>query len=287
MKILILGAHGQVGSDLVRQLSLTAHEVHSVTRADLDFANDISATLSGWLTPDILINCVAYNRVDDAEGAIDLVFRTNAFAVREIAIHCQKNNILLIHFSTDYVFGPNHKSPIGETAALDPLSVYGASKASGDFFARNYCSKHIVLRVSSVFGAYGAGGKGGNFIETMIRLAKQNRPISVVNDQFMSPTHSLDIAKSVVSIIQNPKIEFGIYNCTSQDSCTWFDFASEIFRSLNLEVDVQPITAKEFGSRARRPHYSVLKADKLNQYYKMPEWHDALAEYLQIKGHLS
>jgi len=286
-KILLLGSNGQLGTDLQRVLQRTK-DVLPVQRGLLDMErfDQIYPFLSENDDFDVLINCTSYHRTDECEDFPSKSFAVNSTAAVELAKFCRKYDKLLIHFSTDYVFDGKNESDYSEDDAALPLNIYGISKLAGEYGIRAYHDKHFILRVSSLFGVAGASGKGGNFVETMLRLAKEEKPVKVVNDQFMSPTHTLDIARAVESLIDLNVAEYGLYHCSIEGECSWYEFAKEIFEQAGLSVNVFPVKSVEYKTKALRPTRSILNNSKINKYYFMPDWKDALRRYLKIKGYL-
>jgi dTDP-4-dehydrorhamnose reductase len=187
-----------------------------------------------------------------------------------------------VHFSTDYVFGQDvtRSSPWTEEDTPGPVSTYGISKLAGEHFVRSICDRHFVIRTCGLYGAWGAGGKGGNFIETMLRLAGSGRPVRVVNDQVCTPTYTRDLADAVVRLLHTGR--FGLYHITSSGCCSWHQLATAIFQLSGLQVEAHPISTQEFGAAARRPAYSVLSNSRceLLGLPPMRSWREALADYL-------
>jgi dTDP-4-dehydrorhamnose reductase len=280
MKIVLLGANGQLARDLRPRLR---GEVISLTRADLDLADlPAIAPKLAELQPDCVVNCAAYNLVDLAETEPDAAFRTNAWGVRELARVCGERNARLVHVSTDYVFGLDRhlRRPLTEDDPTGPVSVYGTSKLNGEFFVRTLCPRHLVLRTCGLYGVWGSGGKGGNFVETMLRVAGQGKPLKVVHDQFCSPTYTGDLAEAIVALMDTDAN--GLFHLTSSGQTTWHDLAAEIFRQSGIAADLTPITSEQFGAKAARPPYSVLNCDKAARFgVKLRPWPLALAAYLE------
>jgi dTDP-4-dehydrorhamnose reductase len=276
--IAILGANGQLGRDLCARLPLGI--VRPLTRAEIDIA-DASAikTVLSSLQPGIVINCAAYNYVDKAEDDAAAAFAINAFAVRNLAEVCRQLNAVLVHFSTDYVFGLEgfRPNPYKESDPPGPVSVYGLSKLTGEYFVRSICPKHFVIRTCGLYGRHGVGGKGGNFVETMLRVASQGKPLKVVEDQILTPTSTADLAAAVLSLIE--EAPFGLYHLTNTGQCSWYEFATTIFELSGVQANLTPISSADYGSRARRPEYSVLGTEHPNAPRLRP-WREALAEYL-------
>jgi dTDP-4-dehydrorhamnose reductase len=186
--------------------------------------------------------------------------------------------------STDYVFGGEKRAPYTEDDAPNPLNVYGVSKLAGEYFVRALCPKHFIVRTSGLYGVAGSSGKGGNFVETMIRLAKEGKPIRVVTDQVLTPTYTRDLAHKIKELLQTEA--YGVYHITNSGQCSWYEFAAKIFELLSLKPDFGPTTSAEFGAKAKRPAYSVLAHGRLAQLGldDLRSWPEALAAYLEEKG---
>ncbi|OGW42069.1 MAG: dTDP-4-dehydrorhamnose reductase [Nitrospirae bacterium RBG_16_43_11] len=285
MKIMILGAGGQLGSELVNILQ--DDTLIPLTHMDIEMTDEqqVNSILSSNM-PDVVINTAAYHRVDDCEDNVELSFAVNSYAVRTIARICNDLGITFVHFSTDYVFGGEKKTPYVEDDCPNPHSVYAVSKLAGELFVRNICSRYYLIRTCGLYGAKGVSGKGGNFIETMIRLANGKKPLNVVSDQIVTPTYAKELAAKVSQLIRTE--EYGSYHITNNGGCSWYEFARTIFELTGIDADISPISSSEFGAKARRPAYSVLENRnlKLLGLDDMMQWHDALKEYLIEKGHV-
>ncbi|WP_160118400.1 dTDP-4-dehydrorhamnose reductase [Bacillus sp. V59.32b] len=288
-RILLLGANGQLGTDIQKVFSLSSqYEIVPVYRSQLDVENDDIASFLGHVNDfDILINCTSYHKTDECEDFPEKSFAVNSLAVLEIAKYCNAHHKTLFHITTDYLFDGKGNRPYREDDQPNPLSVYGNSKLSGEHFIKAYHDGYFIFRVSSLFGKAGASGKGGNFVETMINLAKQGKTIRVIDDQVMSPTHTLDIAKAIHTFIEQEIDSYGVYHCSGEGECSWHDFAAEIFKEINADVDLIPVPHTSYQTKANRPLYSVLDNSKLNRIHQMPDWQDSLTDYLKLKGHLS
>src|SRR5438105_1719353 len=252
MKYAVLGASGQLGRDLGPRLPgavvLLGH-----TQADLTRPETLQTVRD--LRPDVVINCAAYNFVDKAESEPEAAFAVNAWAVRELALVCRDLHCLLVHYSTDHVFGldASRSSPWLETDAPGPVSVYGLSKLSGEYLVRALCPRHLVLRTCGLYGHHGSGGKGGNFVETMLKVAGQGKPLRVVGDQVCTPTSTVDVATTTLGLLQKGAV--GLFNVTNEGSCSWFEFARTIFEQAGIEADLTAITSAQFAAAANRPAY--------------------------------
>ncbi|QEL15513.1 dTDP-4-dehydrorhamnose reductase [Limnoglobus roseus] len=280
MKTLVLGSAGQLGRDLV---PLLPGEVVPLTRADADFAKPGSlAAVVKQHAPDAVVNCAAYNLVDKAEVEPDVAFAVNAWGVRELAAACCDANAKLVHVSTDYVFGldASRDKPFTEDDAPGPVSVYGLSKLAGEYVVRATAPKHIVVRTCGLYGVWGSGGKGGNFVETMLRVAGQGKPLRVVNDQFCTPSYTKDVAAMIAGLMAADA--HGLFHATNAGSCTWYELAAEIFRQAGVTADLSTIRTAERNDPAKRPPYSVLSTAKLAAVgVPAPRsWQEALAAYL-------
>jgi dTDP-4-dehydrorhamnose reductase len=287
MKYAVIGAAGQLGRDLRPRLT---GEVVALARTDADLTKpDLLRTTLAELRPDVVINCAAYNFVDKAEAEPPAAFAVNAWGVRELAVVCGDLDCTLVHFSTDYVFGldAERRTPWSEVDAPGPVSVYGLSKLAGEYLVRSTCPRHFVIRTCGLYGVWGSGGKGGNFVETMLRVASMGKPLRVVGDQVCTPSYTVDVADATVALIKGSR--YGLYNVTNAESCTWHDFAAEIFRRAGVTANLTAITSAEFGAPARRPAYSVLANDALKAagVSAARSWRDALAVYLDERNRKS
>ncbi len=281
MKTAILGAAGQLGRDLTQLLGADAVPL---TRADADLTRpDALRAALAAARPDVVVNCAAYNFVDRAESEPSAAFAVNAWAVRDLAVICRDLGCALIHFSTDYVFGLDEarRSPYAETDAPGPVSVYGLSKLAGEYVVRSTLPNHFVLRVCGLYGVWGSGGKGGNFVETMLRVAGQGKPLRVVDDQVCTPTSTADVAAATIALVRTGR--YGLYHLRSGGECSWYEFARAIFELEGMQADLTPIPSREYPTAARRPGYSVLCTAAYEGLGRAPlrHWREALASYLQ------
>ena len=278
LKHVVLGAAGQLGRELTKRL---AGEVVGLARdqADLTRPDTLREVLS-HLQPEFVLNCAAYNWVDRAESEPDAAFAVNAWGPRALATICRDLDCTLIHFSTNYVFGldADRATPYQETAAPGPISVYGMSKLSGEYFVRAICPKHIIIRTCGLFGVWDGGGKGTNFVETMLRLAGQGKPLRVVSDQVCTPSYAADVADGTVQLLASGGQ--GVYHLTNTGSCSWHEFAAAIFDLAGVKPNLMSVTSKEYGAAAQRPVYSVL-ASRLSP---LRPWRDALAAYFSERA---
>ncbi len=285
-KVLLLGANGQLGRDIQYVFSsLPEYQLIKIYRHNLDIEyDDIDAFLQK-MDFDILINCTAYHKTDECEDFPIKAYHINSLAVLKLAQFCQHHKKKLFHISTDYVFDGTKAFPYTEEDCPNPLNVYGNSKLSGEHFIKSTHDQYFIFRVSSLFGVAGASGKGGNFIETMIQLGKQRKKLTVIDDQMMSPTATLEIAKAIFTFIDNDIESYGIYHCSGSGECSWYEFAREIFSELRMEVDLTPISHTSYQSKAKRPAYSVLDNSKLSHFYQLKSWRESVVDYLRFKGY--
>lgn len=280
-KVAILGSGGQLGRELLARLE---GDVIPLTRRDADLADpDSLSRLILDLKPGIVINCAAYNFVDRAESEPQKAFSVNAFAPRKLALLSRQLGFLLVHFSTDYVFGldAGRAIPYRESDAPGPISVYGTSKLAGEFFVRSLAPEHLVIRTCGLYGPWGAGGKGTNFVETMLRLARESKLIRVVHDQVLTPSAAGDVAVGSLQMIHNGVR--GLRHLTNSGQCTWYEFARAIFEIAGISADLSPIDSASYGASARRPAYSVLMSEYKDAPHLRP-WRDALTAYLMERS---
>jgi dTDP-4-dehydrorhamnose reductase len=279
--ILLLGANGQLGSDL-RKESGSDRELVSVTRAELDFTDRRRvAEVLRQTRPEVIVNTAAFINVETSEVEVEAAFAVNAVAVRHLAIEADAIGACLVHISTDYVFDGTSSVPYPEGAPTGPLNVYGNSKLAGEFFVRALCRRHLIVRSSGLYGLAGSSGKGGNFVRTMLRLGKEKGEVSVVTDQVLTPTNTKDLAGMIWRLVDGGAQ--GVLHVTNSGSCTWNDFARAIFELSHMNVPVHPTDSASVGSKARRPAYSVLDNSRLERegYGVMRPWREALASHLE------
>ena len=282
MKILITGSKGQLGLELVKQLKIKGlYKIIDTDRDELDIV-DIDNVNEFILSskPDVVINCAAHTAVDLCETDIDNAYKINAIGPRNLAIACEKINAKFVQVSTDYVFDGNIDRPYREDDNTCPNSIYGSSKLMGENFTKEFCSRHFIVRTAWLYG------DGNNFVRTMLKLSETNKEINIVNDQFGSPTSTVDLAKAIIELIHTE--HYGTYHGTCEGKCSWYDFAQKIFEISNIDIKVNPVTSEEYKRLAPRPAYSVLdnfmlKLVGLNSFRN---WEDALIEYLNEEAFL-
>ena len=276
MKILITGSKGQLGLELTKQLEKEKkYEIIATDRDELNII-DINSVNEFLLNnkPDVVINCAAHTAVDLCETDVENAYKINAVGPRNLAIVCEKIGAKLVQVSTDYVFDGNGTRPYREDDTTCPNSIYGTSKLMGENFVREFCSRYFVVRTAWLYG------EGNNFVRTMLKLAETNSVLNVVNDQFGSPTSTVDLAKAIIDLMNTE--HYGVYHGTCEGQCSWYDFAKKIFEIKNIDIKVNPVTSEEFKRPAPRPAYSVLDnfMFKLVGLNSFRNWEESLKEYL-------
>ncbi|MGL5153149.1 MAG: dTDP-4-dehydrorhamnose reductase [Clostridium sp.] len=288
MKVLITGSKGQLGNELQSIINSGEAEIGKVSEAiknievvaldieDLDITKleQVREVLNRE-KPDVVINCAAATNVDGCETNRDLAFKINALGPRNLAMICEEIGAKVVQVSTDYVFSGVGETPLTEYDLTAPYSVYGKTKLLGEEFVREFCSKYYIVRTAWLYGYVGK-----NFVYTMANLGKQRDFLTVVNDQKGNPTNANDLAYHILKLIQTE--EYGVYHCTGQGECTWYDFASEIMKLANIECDVRPCTSEEFKTPAKRPEYSSLDNMMLRCTIgdEMRDWKEALKTFI-------
>lgn len=279
MKLLVIGANGQLGADIAR-VFLKENPV-CLTHAEIEISDYRSVTsVFEKFQPTLVINTAAFHNVAECEREDLKAFMVNAIGPRLLAQNCVKFSAGLIHISTDYVFDGAKKKPYHENDFPHPLNVYGISKLAGEHFISAIMPKYWIIRTSGLYGLNRCRGKEGNFIDTMLRLYKEKKEIRVVNDEFLSPTYTLDLAEKIKDVLESGN--FGIFHITNSGSCSWFEFAEEIFNLLRLKVKIHPAKSEEFSSCTQRPTYSVLANTRLEAsgLGKLRHWKTALKSFL-------
>ncbi|MFC2282446.1 MAG: dTDP-4-dehydrorhamnose reductase [Lachnoanaerobaculum saburreum] len=284
MRVLVTGAKGQLGSDLLCELSKRNIEAVGIDIEDLDIT-DAAATkkviedINNKTKLDAIIHCAAYTAVDAAQDNEALVTKINAEGTKNIAEVAKTLDVAMMYISTDYVFDGEGKRPWEPDDKRAPLNVYGMAKYKGELYVEELVKKYFIVRISWVFGLH-----GNNFIKTMLRLGKERGAVSVVNDQIGSPTYTPDLSRLLADMIVTDK--YGRYHATNEGLCSWYDFAVEIFKQANLDVAVTPVSSDAFPVKAKRPHNSRMDKSKLteNGFKLLPTWQDALGRYLLELG---
>jgi len=279
MKILVTGANGQLGADVVRLFSEKGHHVVGVGRAQLDITDEAMChTVIDEVRPDAIIHCAAYTAVDQAETDQDQAYLVNAIGTRNLAVAAEQICSKFCYISTDYVFDGTNSSPYYEYDNTNPLTVYGKSKRAGEQLVQSICSRWFIVRTSWVYGA-----SGSNFVKTMLKVGQERDSLQVVDDQWGSPTYTCDLALFLEQLVMTDK--YGIYHTSNSGTCTWYEFAKAIFEEAEMPVMVEPCTTEQFPRPAPRPRYSVMEpmAIRINGFEPIRHWRVALREYLNQK----
>ncbi|HWZ41880.1 MAG TPA: dTDP-4-dehydrorhamnose reductase [Candidatus Saccharimonadales bacterium] len=282
MKVAVIGANGQLGQDVTAAFRAAEHEVAALTHSEIEISSPESVQrVLGGLRPDLVVNTAAFHNVDKCESEADPAFRVNSLGARYLAQSARELQAKLVHISTDYVFDGRKRSPYLESDSPHPLNVYGNSKLAGEFFVMNGTPRHFVVRVSGIYGRHLCRAKGSpNFVETMLARGAKGEMIRMVDDQFVTPTPTAEIAQQVAALAATE--EYGLYHATSEGSCSWYEFTRTIFELAGMNVDVHPIKSGDSGRAAIRPAYSVLEnaALKSKSMNLFRHWRVGLENYL-------
>lgn len=279
MRILVTGARGQLGTDLMNELEKQGLEGVGVDIAEMDIT-DAKACMDVicGANVDAVIHCAAYTAVDAAEDNVELCRKINGEGTRNVALACKAADVKMMYISTDYVFDGKGTRPWEPDDHRDPLNVYGQTKYEGELAIEELLDRYFTVRIAWVFGV-----AGNNFIKTMLRLGRERGAVSVVDDQVGSPTYTYDLARLLVDMIQTDR--YGRYHATNEGMCSWYEFAVEIFRQAGMDqVTVTPVSSTEFAAKAVRPENSRMSKEKLsdNGFTRLPSWQDALSRFLQV-----
>lgn len=277
LKVLVTGADGQLGYDIVKRLDELEIDVIGTKRVDFDLTNkDQIRDFIKDMKFDIIIHCAAYTAVDKAEDEKELCYAVNVEGTRNIAEVAKEFNARMVYISTDYVFDGSGSEPHNENEETNPINYYGYTKEFGEQIVKTLIDKHFIVRTSWVYGI-----NGNNFVKTMLQLAKTKDEISVVCDQIGSPTYTKDLAKFVVELIQTDN--FGVYHGVNEGYCSWYEFAENIFNKSQIQMKVIPVSSSEYQTKALRPINSRLSSENTENanIEKLPQWNDALSRFLK------
>ena len=282
--VIIIGGTGQLGMELNQLLNCMSASINvtSLSRADLDVTDSVRvSSVIKDTAPSVVVNCSAYHNVEHCEKHKYTSFMTNSLGPKNLAEACDIAGSTLIHISTDYVFGGEKNSPYVETDNPSPLNTYGITKLAGEQYVKNTCEKHYIIRTSGLYGNFLCRAKGNNFVTLMMNLSQSRDEVRVVNDEFVSPTYTYDLATAITNLIRRRDQEYGVCHMSSQDSCTWYEFAQVIWNELQLNATLSMANPGEFPQKTPRPSYSVLGTSKLSGDYVLPSWKVSLPFYLR------
>lgn len=288
VRIAIVGASGQVGSDLRACAGGAGTEVLALNHADIEVTDGASVerALSTLEPGDVAVNTAAFHRTDDCEFEPERALRVNALGAYHVAAAARRRGAAIVYLSTDFVFDGAKPKAYVESDEPRPLNVYGVSKMAGEMLAAIANPSHYIARISSVFGVAGSGGKGGNFVETMIAKARRGEKIQVVDDVVMTPTYSADAARLLMELLSR-RAPYGIYHLSNAGSCSWYQFTKSILELAGVEAAVEAITSAQRNAPAKRPPQSALASEKLAPLgLSARPWQAALEDYLRQKGHV-
>ncbi|SDN14025.1 dTDP-4-dehydrorhamnose reductase [Daejeonella rubra] len=278
-KILVFGSSGQLGQCL--KLIAEEKKVNNILFFDRLNSDILSLNLLGELFyqehPDFVINCAAYTAVDKAEDEIEQTRKVNRDGAANLALLSKRYGSILIHISTDFVFGGKSALPLKETDLTDPVNIYGLTKLEGENAIIKITERYFILRTSWLYSEF-----GNNFVKTMLKLGKQHGQLKVIADQLGTPTYAIDLANCIFHIINSSNTSFGIYHYSNQGTASWYDFAKAIFDISDIPVKVLPIPGSEYITKAKRPAYSIMNKSKIEliMQIKIPYWHDSLKKCL-------
>lgn len=280
-KVLLLGANGQLGSDIARLWHDAAIELRTATRADADVTDAAAVgALIEAAKPDVVINTTAFHNLPVCEDDPETALRVNVVGGANVARAAAAAGAAIVQVSTDYVFDGTKRTPYLEDDARRAVNVYGAAKIATEDIVRQSNPEALIVRVSGLYGLAGSAGKGGNFVETMLRMAREGKPIRVVSDQVTAPTNTAEIAEALLPLVKDGTR--GVVHLAAAEGTSWYDFAAAIFAICGIEPDFAPVTTAEFGAPLERPMYSVLGTTRAPQ---LRHWRAGLERYLSEKGH--
>ena len=287
-KVAIFGGGGQLGVELKAEFAARGYQVEAFERTNVDIADAeaVKQALSAC-DPAVVLNAAAYNQVDVAEQEPAAAFQVNALAVRNLAVACRQSDAQLVHFSTDYVFDGQARRAYREEDETHPLGAYAVSKLAGEFYARAYLERALIVRTSGVFGPGGLNTARGNFVELMLRLAKGGHPIRVVEDHVASPTFAPALASRTADLVDRGAS--GLFHLGGGSPISWYDWAAKIFQAAGLTPPLKPADERTFRTAARRPKYSALSNSKAEAFgiAPMPSLDEAIRLYLAVRAKVS
>jgi dTDP-4-dehydrorhamnose reductase len=275
MRVLVTGADGQLGHDVVKRLNENSIECLGTSIKELDITNEAQTNkLITNYNPDVVVHCAAYTAVDKAEEDRELCYNINVLGTRYVAKACKNIGAKMVYISTDYVFDGEGDQPFEITDKPNPINYYGQTKYEGELEVLKLLDKYFIVRISWAFGI-----NGNNFVKTMLKLGKERDEISVVADQIGSPTYTYDLARLIIDMIQTDK--YGIYHATNEGYCSWYEFACEIFKQAGVNVKVNSIKSEDYTTKAVRPKNSRLSKMSIvsNGFNKLPLYKESLSHF--------
>lgn len=283
MKVLVTGANGQLGRDVIVLLEKEGHSVLACTRDELDITDQLECNhVISTHHPEVVIHCAAYTAVDAAETDVDGAYQVNAIGTRNIAVAAEQTGAKLIYISTDYVFDGTSDVPYQEYDNTNPQSIYGKSKRAGEVLVQSLSSRWFIVRTSWVYGIY-----GNNFVKTMLKLGQEKPKLQVVHDQKGSPTYTVDLAHFLLELMSTEK--YGVYHASNSGACTWYEFTQAIFEEARLfpgfhiQAEVDPCATDQFPRPAPRPRNSVMEhlSIRTNDLNDLRPWREGLRDFLE------
>ena len=279
--ILITGSNGQLGNEM-QQAAVRFPDFNYIYTdvAELDICD--KSALDAFVKANnvnVIVNCAAYTAVDKAEDDVELCYKINRDAVRNIAEVATENKVKVVHISTDYVFDGTNYLPYTEDMPVCPATVYGKSKLEGEQALLENCKESVILRTAWLYSSF-----GNNFVKTMIKLGTERDSLGVIFDQVGSPTYAADLADVILQLLSNKTFIPGIYHFSDEGVCSWYDFTKTIHRMANITCDVKPIETKDYPARTPRPHFSVLNKGKIKSTYgiSIPHWEVSLEKCIGL-----
>jgi dTDP-4-dehydrorhamnose reductase len=279
--ILITGSRGQLGNEMQQAaVQYPAYKFIYTDVAELDICD--KAALNSFVKTnevDVIVNCAAYTAVDKAEEDVELCYKINSEAVRNIGEVAAENNAKVVHVSTDYVFDGTNHVPYSEEQAVCPATVYGKSKLAGEEALLSVCPQSVILRTAWLYSSF-----GNNFVKTMMKLGTERDSLSVIFDQVGTPTYAADLADAILKLLSHEVFVPGIYHFSDEGVCSWYDFTKSIHRIAGITCDVKAIETKDYPAKTPRPHYSVLNKAKIKNTYgiAIPHWEESLVRCIAL-----
>lgn len=285
--VAVIGAPGQLGSDLVEELERSPFTPIPLSHADVEVRDRLSLrrALRDVDRLVAVINCAAFHRVDECEDDPQRAMDINGLGAFEVARAAAELDAVAVFISSDYVFSGDKSAPYAEGDVVSPVNMYGVSKAAGEMSTRLVSDKNVIIRISSVFGRAGSSGKGGNFIETILRKAREEGRVGVIDDVTMTPTFTRDAARAIVALLENGAT--GTFHASNEGHGSWYDLAKLAVELAGVDAEVERVASDSYPSKAKRPRFSALASERLPEMgIKQPTWQDAVERYLIEKGHI-